>query len=137
MNATILQLREIVKNLKEPTIYDEIPKIKTSSSKHEVPTSTGSMSIEGILKENSTAIAKVEMNGDCHLTPHTHKEKEFLVVINGEMDLRIEKCIKTYKIGDCATIEPNQVHEVIKGNATLIAITVPKSEGFPNGKFEK
>ena len=62
MNATILQLREIVKNLKEPSIYDEIPKIKTNENKHQLPTAKGTFNIEGVLKNDLTAIAIVEMN---------------------------------------------------------------------------
>ena len=87
---------------------------------------------EALLNEKEVAVQRVCMTAGTVFPEHSHHEFEVVVIISGEalhitpgMESKIAK-------DDVYTSRPGELHKFVAiTDCTLIAITIPASEGYP------
>jgi len=107
----------------------------------------GSSIANTLLSIESIAIANVIFSVGTSIAKHTHEEDEWMLIHEGGISIEIEgidpSFIKRLKsdgdtyflgIGDYIYIPGGLCHSVkSSGGAKIVAITMPRSEVFPNG----
>jgi quercetin dioxygenase-like cupin family protein len=89
----------------------------------------------GLWKQESIAVARTFFSGGSIFPEHSHNEKEFIVVYEGQMDITIEEKTTALTAGDMIVVCPGQAHGAVAvGDTRIIAITIPAAEGFPETK---
>jgi len=89
---------------------------------------------QSILDHNYVSIALTTIPNGCHFPEHVHINpiNELLIVLNGKLRMKINNEIREYKEGELVIINSNVKHDATAvGDATFVAITIPKDEGFP------
>ncbi len=86
----------------------------------------------GLLNEPSISCAKQFVSKGSIFPQHTHNQKEFLIVYEGEMLLEMEGNQYVLGIGGCIYINPGVEHgATFSSDCWFIAITIPQTEGWP------
>ena len=86
----------------------------------------------GLWKQKDVAVSRTFFSGDSIFPEHSHNEKEFIIVYEGQMNVTVEGKIITLTPGDLVTICPGQAHSAeAVVDTRIIAVTVPAAEGFP------
>lgn len=88
-----------------------------------------------LLNDDNVSVALWKNEKESIFPAHSHKEKEWLIVVRGIVSISVEN-ETTYilKNSDSITIEPNTVHELYFIEDTdIVGITIPKSKEFPKG----
>ena len=137
MNPDIEKLREITENLPPlPVIH--------KNGKVEVDMEAGDSVATGVMAIPGVAVADVVMTPGSMTPMHTHPEREWFIVYDGDLVVIAYECEKGshYKavkaeyelgVGDYFFVEADSKHSVgSRKGARLIAISVPRSEVFPN-----
>ena len=66
---------------------------------------------------------------------HQHKEKEFVIVYDGELEFTVEKETKILNRGDSKIIPPNTKHHFnVNKDSWVLCITIPASPEYPGAK---
>jgi quercetin dioxygenase-like cupin family protein len=104
----------------------------TTSNVVEYEMDKGTAIAFGLWKQPNIAVSRTFFSGGSLFPEHSHNEKEYLIVYQGQLDVTVEGKIISVTSGDTITICPGQAHsaEAI-GDTRLIAITIPAAEGFP------
>jgi len=124
----IPRIRELTKSL-------DFSKISSSTSPNivEMDVESGKCTYYGLLKVDNIAIANCMAESNTRFRLHTHKEKEYLLLYEGEMLLTIEGKNYTLKPGDVYYVLPEVEHtKYFKRPSKFIAITIPASQSFPD-----
>lgn len=102
----------------------------------EYATETGFAVGHGYVNDPECSIQKFYASGKGTTLPlHTHKEFEYLIILEGSGVIRVDGEEEAFKKFDCLVIKPDAEHScVFEEDTKMIAITVPSSKGYPNGK---
>lgn len=125
------RLEEIVTHL--PDVPGFISLKKRSSGKSAEYDVFGDMVSWCLHNEQNISIAHTYFSEGTMLPMHTHGVSyEIIFVTAGELTLISEEGVRTLREREWIHINPNQQHSAIAEKPTwIIAITVPKDEGFP------
>lgn len=90
---------------------------------------------ESLLSTYRAGIALISIPNKGQFPRHSHAypvQYELLIVLEGELIITINKQKQTLKENDYVKIDRNVKHYAVAvGDVTLIAITIPRDEGFP------
>lgn len=137
MHKDIRKLRELTDNL------PPLP-VTHSDGRIDIEMNAGAGWAYGVLYQPSVAIAKGFFEHDSETPKHKHDEREWILVTKGILYVKIFDNIdgehftqesSEYKLcfGDYYFIPAGVCHTVrAEGPAEYIAITIPRSEVFPN-----
>ena len=93
----------------------------------------GTSLIWGLLKESGIAVANTFFSRGSVLAPHSHDQKEYLIVYKGRAVVTVEGIDTILTVGDSIVLEKGQTHsQTCEEDTWLIAVTIPESEVFPN-----
>jgi mannose-6-phosphate isomerase-like protein (cupin superfamily) len=87
-----------------------------------------------LMKNDRVGVQYAELSADTEMEAHTHIEnEEHLIAVTGELFSKIGEEVKSAKAGEVMTIHSGQTHiPYCVVPTTVIGITVPASEGYPN-----
>ena len=89
----------------------------------------------GLFRIADVAVQVAYMGRNTILKEHTHHGVEILVLFEGDMSIHFGNGAVEAYVGDPVTIQANTPHYAESNNGCkMIAITIPASEGYPNGK---
>ena len=85
-------------------------------------------------KDKKVAVQIAKMEQDTIAQAHTHiNNVEYAIVVEGEVFSRVGETVKNAKVGECVVVNPGETHVVFcHVPTTMICITIPASEGYPN-----
>ena len=89
---------------------------------------------QSLFDHNHISIALTMIPNGGRFPEHVHRSpiNELLIVLSGELTMKINNEIREFKEGELVVINSNVKHDVTaRGDATIVAITIPKDEGFP------
>ena len=87
-------------------------------------------------KQGKASVSLGVVKEKSKMQKHVHDEKEFFIVIHGEMEVRENGKKTILKRGDSYYINPGVPHSVKFNEFTeLIVITIPDGKGFPDGRY--
>jgi len=96
---------------------------------------TGECGGLGLYKTKSVAVQIAYMGGKTELKCHDHDESEILIPFEGDLEVEFKNGSIQGYIGDPIIISPNEPHVAKSNNGCkMIAITIPSSNGYPDGK---
>ena len=88
----------------------------------------------GLYNEDGISVARTKFAADSEFPEHSHDEKEFISVYEGELHLFVDGKEHILGVGDCFVINPGQTHYAINKPLTKIVVhSIPASVGFPEG----
>jgi quercetin dioxygenase-like cupin family protein len=88
----------------------------------------------GLYNEDGVSVARTKFAPDSEFPEHSHDEKEFMSVYQGELNLFIDGKEHVLGVGDSIVICPGQTHYATNKVSTKIIVhTVPATVGFPEG----
>ena len=88
----------------------------------------------GLYNEDGVSVARTKFAPDSEFPEHSHNEKEFISVYEGELWLIVDGTKHTLCVGDSFVICPGQTHWSKNKVLTKIIIhTIPATMGFPEG----
>ena len=88
----------------------------------------------GLYNEDGVSVARTKFGENSEFPEHSHDEKEFLSVYEGELHLFVDGKEHVLGIGDCLVICPGQSHYATNKVLTkFIVHTIPATVGFPEG----
>jgi len=133
MGKSLDKLREITEKL--PPFHPQVfasnthPNIVRYQSGDE-----GTVIGYGLLKIPSVAVQMSVASKGSFFQDHTHAEIEIVVLYRGKCLFTVNGQEREMIEGDNIRLEPGQVHSVkMLTDCEFIAITIPASEGFPDG----
>ncbi|MBT7082598.1 MAG: cupin domain-containing protein [Chloroflexi bacterium] len=89
----------------------------------------------GLHAEEGVSVARTKFAPDSEFPEHSHEEREFVLVYEGELTLIVEGKPHVVGVGESFTICPGQTHSATNTVLTkVIAITIPASPGYPEGE---
>ncbi len=88
----------------------------------------------GLYNEDGVSVARTKFAANSEFPEHSHDEKEFLSVYEGELHLFVEGKEHVLGVGDSYVICPGQSHYATNDVLTkFIVHTIPATVGFPEG----
>jgi mannose-6-phosphate isomerase-like protein (cupin superfamily) len=131
-NITSEENLERLRELTEKFInFNSITKIDNTRVDYRV--GSGHCEGNGVFNDDRAAIQVANLGVDTIFPPHAHNENEILICIQGEVIVSSAIESRLLKVGDVIKIEPGMVHNCFsKDGATIIGITIPASEGYPD-----
>jgi anti-sigma factor ChrR (cupin superfamily) len=129
MHENLLKLQELTEALPVLTNIANLSKI--GFVKYEVE--CGSCHGVGLFKDKSVAVQMAIATAGTKFPAHSHNEYEFIVLVSGKL---ISNGIE-YD-GPCSFyVRTGEFHEhTFLTDCVIIAVTVPASEGYPDGKTD-
>jgi quercetin dioxygenase-like cupin family protein len=88
----------------------------------------------GLYNEDGVSVARTKFAANSEFPEHSHEEKEFISVYEGELTVFIEGTPQVLSAGDSMVICPGQSHYATNEVLTkIICLTIPATVGFPEG----
>jgi quercetin dioxygenase-like cupin family protein len=133
MKDVINENLEILKGLTERLVDLKDISIKYSPDYSELKMIDGVGLGFNLFKCKDIAVSRWFFSSGSVLANHTHQEKEWVIVYNGEMTIYYDNNIcNTIGNGESCIIEPNTNHScVFTKNTWCIGITYPATDGYP------
>jgi quercetin dioxygenase-like cupin family protein len=130
MVFNINRIKELSKSIELATILD--------SEQNSYNVQQGSCEAIGLWKGEYSAVQRAVLSPNTLFPIHKHDgAKEVLIVVQGEITNDTEGVVSYHSVGGIIEIPADKAHSVYtKDGCTLIATTVPASEGYPNGRNE-
>lgn len=124
-------IREL-SNRKDVVPLSEIAHIKSQEATYDCL--SGSVKCFGLLNHEFASVMVAELSGNCTVIKHKDSSLEVLVVVDGEIFQEIDGGATTVaKAGEAVVVRAGESHtHYCKEPTRLIAISVPKSSGYPN-----
>jgi quercetin dioxygenase-like cupin family protein len=86
----------------------------------------------GLYNEDGVSVARTKFAADSEFPVHSHEEKEFISVYEGELTVYVEGKPHVLGPGDSLVICPGQTHYATNKVLTKIIVhSIPSSVGFP------
>ena len=93
----------------------------------------GTAKSRGLYKDRDVAVARTLIPEGVTFPKHLHGEREWCIVISGELETDVGGEKGVIKDGEYFVAEPGVPHGVLAIKDTwIIAVTVPAAEGFPD-----
>ena len=88
----------------------------------------------GLYNEDGVSVARTKFAPDSEFPKHSHDEKEFVSVYEGELTMHVDGKAHVLGVGDCLVVYPGQSHYATNTVLTKAIIhTIPATKGFPEG----
>lgn len=88
-----------------------------------------------LFERDKVSVARTKVKKDGEFPLHFHNEKEYIIVYSGSLLMTVDGEQKVYGEGDIVYVHDGFPHtgKAIE-DTEFIAITIPKSEDFPNAR---
>ncbi len=128
VSDNLARLREITENLpKFP------PKLFDCGGKAGHVMDAGSSVATHLYTSPETSAALWNSPAGTEFPEHAHGQTEFLIVITGSMELRIDGKVQTLRRADCTRLDPDTLHDAsFSEDCLYYAITIPECDSWPS-----